>query len=111
MTRSKAKLGIRLYGILLRSYPSDFRQASVYACSNKGQRSTPVEPLSVKRCPRLAVYVQKRTTTDWSAGFMRPPLFCEKWILHRFRKNFSTDRHNSGASARKIQKWLGHSSL
>lgn len=36
---------------------------------------------------------------------------CEKWILHRFRKNFATDRHNSGASARKIQKWLGHSSL
>jgi site-specific recombinase XerD len=36
---------------------------------------------------------------------------CEKWILHRFRKNFATDRHNSGASARKIQKWLGHSSI
>jgi site-specific recombinase XerD len=36
---------------------------------------------------------------------------CEKWILHRFRKNFATDRHNGGASARKIQKWLGHSSL
>jgi integrase/recombinase XerD len=33
---------------------------------------------------------------------------CEKWILHRFRKNFATDRHNRGASARKIQKWLGH---
>jgi integrase len=36
---------------------------------------------------------------------------CEKWILHRFRKNFATDRHESGASPRKIQKWLGHSSL
>ena len=36
---------------------------------------------------------------------------CEKWILHRFRKNFATDRHNGGASARKIKKWLGHSSL
>ena len=36
---------------------------------------------------------------------------CEKWILHRFRKNFATDRHNGGASARKIQKWIGHSSL
>lgn len=36
---------------------------------------------------------------------------CEKWILHRFRKNFATDRHNGGASARKIQKWLGHTSL
>ena len=36
---------------------------------------------------------------------------CEKWILHLFRKNFATDRHNGGASARKIQKWLGHSSL
>ena len=36
---------------------------------------------------------------------------CEKWILHRFRKNFATNRHDGGASARKIQKWLGHSSL
>ena len=36
---------------------------------------------------------------------------CEKWILHRFRKNFATDRHDAGAAARKIQKWLGHSSL
>jgi site-specific recombinase XerD len=36
---------------------------------------------------------------------------CGRWILHRFRKNFATDRHNGGASARKIQKWLGHSSL
>lgn len=36
---------------------------------------------------------------------------CEKWILHRFRKNFATDRHESGASPRKIQRWLGHSSL
>jgi len=36
---------------------------------------------------------------------------CQKWILHRFRKNFATDRHDGGASARKIQKWLGHSSL
>lgn len=36
---------------------------------------------------------------------------CEKWILHRFRKNFATDRHQAGASARQIQKWLGHSSL
>jgi integrase len=32
---------------------------------------------------------------------------CEKWILHRFRKNFATDRHQAGASARQIQKWLG----
>jgi integrase/recombinase XerD len=36
---------------------------------------------------------------------------CEHWILHRFRKNFATDRHEAGASARKIQKWLGHESL
>jgi integrase/recombinase XerD len=36
---------------------------------------------------------------------------CDKWILHRFRKNFATDRHNGGASARKIQKWLGHADL
>src|SRR5579863_1757860 len=36
---------------------------------------------------------------------------CEHWILHRFRKNFATDRHQAGASARQIQKWLGHSSL
>ena|SRR5208282_3182744 len=36
---------------------------------------------------------------------------CEHWILHRFRKNFATDRHQNGASARQIQKWLGHSSL
>jgi integrase/recombinase XerD len=36
---------------------------------------------------------------------------CEKWILHRFRKNFATDRHQKGASARQIQKWLGHSNL
>ncbi len=36
---------------------------------------------------------------------------CEKWILHRCRKNFATDRHNAGAPARKIQKWLGHSDL
>ena len=33
------------------------------------------------------------------------------WILHRFRKSFATDRHEHGASARQIQKWLGHSSL
>jgi integrase len=32
-------------------------------------------------------------------------------ILHRFRKHFATDRHEAGASARQIQKWLGHSSL
>jgi len=36
---------------------------------------------------------------------------CEKWILHRFRKNFATDRHNGGAPARKIQQWLGHADL
>lgn len=36
---------------------------------------------------------------------------CQHWILHRFRKNFATDRHEAGASARKIQKWLGHESL
>jgi site-specific recombinase XerD len=36
---------------------------------------------------------------------------CEHWILHRFRKNFATDRHQAGVSARQIQKWLGHSSL
>jgi integrase len=36
---------------------------------------------------------------------------CKHWILHRFRKNFATDRHNAGAAARKIQKWLGHSDL
>jgi hypothetical protein len=32
---------------------------------------------------------------------------CEHWILHRFRKNFATDRHENGASVRQIQKWLG----
>jgi len=26
-------------------------------------------------------------------------------------QDFATDRHNGGAGARKIQKWLGHSSL
>jgi integrase/recombinase XerD len=36
---------------------------------------------------------------------------CKKWILHRFRKNFATDRHNGGAAARKIQNWLGHADL
>lgn len=36
---------------------------------------------------------------------------CERWILHKFRKCFATHRHEAGASARKIQKWLGHSSL
>jgi integrase/recombinase XerD len=36
---------------------------------------------------------------------------CEKWILHKFRKNFATDREARAAKARKIQKWLGHSSL
>ena len=36
---------------------------------------------------------------------------CEKWILHRFRRNFATDRRNGGAPARKIQKWLGHADL
>jgi len=36
---------------------------------------------------------------------------CEKWILHKFRKNFATDREAKGAKARKIQQWLGHSSL
>jgi integrase len=36
---------------------------------------------------------------------------CEHWILHRFRKNFATDRHQARVSARQIQKWLGHSSL
>jgi integrase/recombinase XerD len=36
---------------------------------------------------------------------------CDKWILHRFRKNFATDRHNGGAPARKIQKWFGHADL
>ena len=36
---------------------------------------------------------------------------CEKWILHRFRKNFATDREAKGAKARKIQRWLGRSSL
>jgi len=33
------------------------------------------------------------------------------WILHRFRKNFATDRHAAGAPANTIRKWLGHSSL
>jgi integrase/recombinase XerD len=36
---------------------------------------------------------------------------CKKWILHRFRKNFATDRHENGASVNQIKKWLGHSSL
>jgi integrase/recombinase XerD len=36
---------------------------------------------------------------------------CENWILHKFRKNFATDRHEAGATARQIQKWLGHESL
>jgi integrase/recombinase XerD len=37
--------------------------------------------------------------------------FARKWILHKFRKNFATDREAKGAKARKIQKWLGHSNL
>jgi integrase/recombinase XerD len=36
---------------------------------------------------------------------------CERFILHKLRKNFATDREAKGAKARKIQKWLGHSSL
>lgn len=36
---------------------------------------------------------------------------CEKWILHKFRKNFAPDREAQGAKPRKIRRWLGHSSL
>jgi integrase/recombinase XerD len=36
---------------------------------------------------------------------------CERWIMHRFRGNFASDRHQAGASARQIQKWLSHTSL
>jgi integrase/recombinase XerD len=50
-------------------------------------------------------------TIDGEAVTCAEAPVCAKWILHRFRKNFATDRHNSGAPARKIQKWLGHSSL
>lgn len=34
-----------------------------------------------------------------------------KWGLHRFRKTFATMHHESGISARTIQRWLRHSSL
>jgi integrase/recombinase XerD len=50
-------------------------------------------------------------TMDGKEVWCAEAAVCEKWILHRFRKNFASDRHNSGASARKIQNWLGHSSL
>ena len=36
---------------------------------------------------------------------------CSQWTLDRFRMNFASDHHTGGASARKIQKWLGHASL
>lgn len=36
---------------------------------------------------------------------------CEYWALHKFRRTFATTHHEGGASARKIQKWLGHESL
>jgi integrase/recombinase XerD len=51
-----------------------------------------------------------RTVSGQSVSCADAPV-CEHWILHRFRKNFATDRHEAGASARKIQKWLGHESL
>jgi integrase/recombinase XerD len=35
---------------------------------------------------------------------------CDRWILHRFRKNFAT-MHHSKFPARTIQEWLGHSDL
>ncbi len=36
---------------------------------------------------------------------------CHRWGLHKFRRTFATMHHESGISARKIQKWLRHSSL
>jgi integrase/recombinase XerD len=36
---------------------------------------------------------------------------CERWIMHRFRGNFASDRHANRATARQIQKWLSHTSL
>jgi integrase len=36
---------------------------------------------------------------------------CDRWELHRFRKTFATMHHESGVSARTLQRWLGHSDL
>jgi integrase/recombinase XerD len=36
---------------------------------------------------------------------------CDRWELHRWRKTFATLHHESGVSARTLQKWLGHSDL
>jgi len=36
---------------------------------------------------------------------------CKQWGLHRFRKTFATYHHESGVSARTIQRWLRHSDL
>jgi integrase/recombinase XerD len=36
---------------------------------------------------------------------------CSRWQLHTFRRSFATLSHQSGVSARDIQKWLGHSDL
>jgi integrase len=36
---------------------------------------------------------------------------CDQWQLHKFRRTFATFHHESGVSARTIQRWLGHSDL
>jgi len=36
---------------------------------------------------------------------------CSRWQLHTFRRSFATLSHQSGTSARTIQRWLGHSDL
>jgi len=36
---------------------------------------------------------------------------CTKWQLHSFRRSFATLHAEAGVPVRRIQKWLGHSSL
>jgi integrase/recombinase XerD len=36
---------------------------------------------------------------------------CSKWQLHSFRRSYATFHAEAGVPVRRIQKWLGHSSL